>query len=354
MTMTWSVEQDLAQICDQAADDLAHLDGKRLFITGGTGFIGTWLLKTLKLAMAARGLKANVHVLTRSVSSFAAKSPELANFEGFEWHEGDARSFTLPAGLNLDLVFHGATDASAQLNAENPMLMFDTIVEGTRHILDLAKSAGAKRFLMLSSGAVYGQQPWEMERVPETWMGAPDCTNPVQTYAEAKRAAELITAIYNRDTSLNVTTARIFAVLGPLLPLGTHFAAGNFLADALAGRPAVVKGDGLAVRSYIYPTDLIRFLLAIWTRGAPGEAYNVGSDQGISIGELAARISKLVGTGEYEILGKADAGWNPGRYVPDMEKLKSSLSIAPQVDLDRAILNTAKYYAAAIESQSAF
>ena len=346
--MSWSIDEDVERIAEECVHDLRALDKSRVLIAGGTGFIGTWLLKVLKHVLEKGYISLDIHILTRNSSAFADRVPDLGTYDGFTFHQGDVSNFSFSPDLKLDYVFHGATDASAKLNAENPLHMFRTVVEGTTNMMNVACQAGAKRVLLLSSGAVYGPQPWDMMHVAETWMGAPDCTNPVQTYAEAKRAAELVAAIYNRDTSLQVTTARIFAVLGPLLPLGTHFAAGNFLGEALSKKPAIVRGNGLAVRSYIYPIDLIKYLLAIWVRGSAGAAYNVGSNHGISIGDLAKRISQLVGTGEFEILGKADEGWNPGRYVPDLAKVEQELNLTLSIDLDQAILSTAKYYAAAI------
>jgi len=343
------ITEDIQRLIDVLKHDVSTFDGKRILITGGTGFIGTWLLHTLRAAYET-GVKFQAQILTRSKESFLLRNPELARFPAFDILEGNISSFELPSNDELDLVFHAATDASASLNANAPLQMFDTIVQGTRHVLEIAVKAKAKRLLFLSSGAIYGEQPSEILKVPETRLTGPDCTNPINTYGEAKRAAELIVSIYNRDTELEIVTARIYSVLGPLLALGTHFAAGNFLSDALAGKTVTVKGDGRAVRSYIYPTDLIHALLAIWLRGIPGQAYNVGSPEGVSIKDLAALISRLVGTGDYNILGQTDAGWNPGRYVPDTTKLEQGLGCRPFITLEEAIVRTANYYRGHVET----
>ena len=193
----------------------------------------------------------------------------------------------------------------------------------------------------MSSGAVYGQQPWEMERVGEDWIGAPKCNDVRAAYAEGKRAAEMLCAIYGKQFGVEIAIARIFAVLGPFIALDAHFAAGNFIRDAMEGKPVIVNSDGRACRSYLYASDLTVWLWHLLVRALPGKPYNVGSEESVSIRELAERISRIIGKGEYKILGYADTGWNPGRYVPDNDLISRDLGLYRSVSLDEAIRRTA-------------
>jgi dTDP-glucose 4,6-dehydratase len=195
--------------------------------------------------------------------------------------------------------------------------------------------------LFLSSGAVYGNQPWELARVPEDYRGAPDCLDPRATYAEAKRAAEMLCAIYGKQFGLTVSIARIFALLGPYLPLDIHFAAGNFIRDAMAGRAVVVKGNGLPERSYLYASDLTVMLWHLLAKGRASEPYNLGSDESISVRDLAALVARTLGTGEFTVLGAADKGWNQGRYVPDTSKIARDFGLQRTVSLEAAVRRTA-------------
>jgi nucleoside-diphosphate-sugar epimerase len=135
-----------------------ELRGARIFVTGGTGFFGCWLLESFAWANHHLKLGASAVVLTRNPKAFRTKAPHLASYSAIELHSGDVRSFDFPPG-KFTHVIHAATEASAKFNDENPLLIFDTIVEGTRRVLELARHSGAKKFLLASSGAVYGRQP---------------------------------------------------------------------------------------------------------------------------------------------------------------------------------------------------
>lgn len=338
--MTWSIEDDLRHIHEKTADIWPSLRGARLFLTGGTGFIGCWLLESIRHANEQQDAGIEATVLTRNAAAFINKAPHLATHAAFTFLEGDVASFVTPAQEFTHLI-HAATDASADLNENNPRQMFDTVVGGTRRALDLAVEKGIPRTLFLSSGAVYGQQPWEMTHVSEDWTGSPDCTNARNAYAEGKRAAEMLCAIYAKQFGLNIVNARIFALLGPYLSLGIHFAAGNFIRDAMEGKPIIVNGNGLPCRSYLYASDLTIWLWHLLAKGIAGKAYNVGSDESISIRDLAERVATVIGNGEFFVLGAPDTGWNPGRYVPNTSLARTELGLYKTVALEDAIMRTA-------------
>jgi dTDP-glucose 4,6-dehydratase len=300
------------------------------------------MLNALADANARFGLGVEIDVLTRNPDAFAKRETELASAPGFRFVRGDVLSMAV-SGERYDFVLHAATDASADLNDNNPLKMFDTIVEGTRRALDFAVACKAERFFFFSSGAVYGAQPWELTHVPETYSGAPDLTNHRSAYGEGKRAAEMLCTIYARQHGLNVINARIFALLGPLLSLDIHFAAGNFIRDAMAGKTITIEGAGKAVRSYLYAADLTAWLWAMLLRAPAGAIYNVGSEEDVSIAELAERVARLLGAPGIEILGREDPGWNPGRYVPETQKIRKELGVASTVGLDEAIVRTARW-----------
>ena len=267
---------DIDDVLRAAGADLETLRGRSIYMTGGTGYIGATMLEIIVAANARQELGASVAVLSRDPNKFAQNFPHLAEAPGITLVQGDVRS--VPVEGRYDIVIHGAADASAQLNRDDPLAMIDTIVEGTRRTISLARASGAKRMLAMSSGAVYGRFPPGVNLIEETAATAPDCLDPYYAYAEAKRMAELLCAICAREKNLEIPVARIFTLVGPRLPLDAHFAIGNFIRDALAGGPVRVGGDGTAVRSYLHSVDLCVWLFALLARGRSGRAYNVGSD----------------------------------------------------------------------------
>ncbi|MEI6323712.1 MAG: NAD(P)-dependent oxidoreductase, partial [bacterium] len=207
-----------------------QLRGKRIFVTGATGFFGIWLLESFAYANKELGLGAELMGLSRDPDAFYLKVPHLAGVSSIVLHQGDVRTFEFPDG-SFSHVIHAGTTSSVPVP---PLEMLDTITQGTRRTLDFAVSAGAKKFLFVSSGAVYGKQPPDITHIPETYAGAPDPMDlrPVSIYGEGKRVGELLCSIYHQEHGLETTIARCFAFVGPHLPLDAHFAIGNFIRDA--------------------------------------------------------------------------------------------------------------------------
>jgi dTDP-glucose 4,6-dehydratase len=320
-----------------------ELRNQQVFITGATGFFGCWLLETLLWANQRLQLNARVTILTRNPETFKRKAPHLAGNSALEILVGDVRTFRFPSG-NFSHVIHAATESSVELNQKHPLLMFDTIVEGTRRCLDFAQAAETRKFLLLSSGAVYGPQPPEISNMAEEWNGAPSTLETASAYAEGKRAAELLCALASHGTKLETKIARCFAFAGPYMKLDAHFAIGNFIRDQLHGGPIRVAGDGTALRSYMYAGDLMVWLWTILFRGTPLRAYNVGSEQAISIRELAHEVAQaFTPTVEVEVLGTAGAG-SAQRYVPSTARARRELGLSCEVSLREAICRTQRWF----------
>jgi nucleoside-diphosphate-sugar epimerase len=317
--------------------------GATIFATGGTGFVGCSLLELLLHANDRHQLDVRLLVLTRDPAAFREKAPHLAGHPAVATQEGDVRTFDFPAG-RFDYVVHGAMPASSEPGGADPQAVMDTIVEGTRRTLDFAATCGCRKFLFVSSGAVYGRQPADLDLVGEEYGGGPDPTVPGSAYGEGKRAAELLCVLAAQRGGFEPKIARPFAFVGPYLPLDRHFAIGNFIGDVLADRPIVVRGDGTTVRSYMYSLDMALWLLAVLVDGVPGRAYNVGSEDAMSVGELARLVARTSG-GEraVEIRGTTAPGARVDRYVPSTDRARSELGLRPTVPPGAAIARTLQW-----------
>ena len=293
----------------------------RIFVTGGTGFFGKSILDYLKRHPDFHASD-EWTILSRNPEKFKAQNAALLDQDrkiGFV--AGDVRDFK--AEGRYDEIIHAATAAVTTLADDE---MTSTIVEGTRHVLAFAKSCGAKKILLTSSGAVYGPQTAPV--------GEDVSCNPVTAYGKGKLEAERMCAASGLDAKI----VRCFAFVGPYLNRDIHYAIGNFMRDCLAGAPIVIKGDGTPLRSYLYADDLVEWLFAILDRGVSGRPYNVGSPEGLSIRDLAERVrTALDAKNDIRVLGVPVPGTAPSVYVPDVSRAGRELGLRVSVDLADAV-----------------
>ena len=335
--------EDLDHVLAHTRDDWEELRGRRLFITGGTGFFGMWLLESFAWANCRLNLQAEAVVLTRNPEQFAGKAPHLTAERSLRIHRGDVRDFQFPGG-EFPFVIHAAAPVNVAMNRDEPLAMLDIVAAGTRRVLDFAIGHTTRKFLVISSGAVYGRQPSNITHLPEEYAGGPETTSPVAAYAEGKRLAELLAAIYSRQHSMEVKIARCFAFVGPYLPLDGNYAIGNFVRDALNGGPVIVRGDGTPRRSYLYAADLAIWLWTVLFRGSSCRPYNVGSDVDLSIESLARCVGETVaGTVPISLACEAAQGQLSERYVPQITRAQRELGLAVLVPLAEGIRRTAAF-----------
>jgi nucleoside-diphosphate-sugar epimerase len=335
-------DSDLKEVIERSAGDLRSLKGARIFITGGTGYIGRWLLETLRRADELLGLNLAIVVLSRAPDRFASQFPHLAAGPAVQLVTGDVRSFSFSSG-SFSHAIHAATDV---IQENSPLETFDVTVSGTRRVLEFCQARRVTDVLLLSSGAVYGPIPVTMDRVPESYGGAPSSDSVKSAYGIGKLATEWLGTAYTGGGAMNCKSARVFAQVGPYLALDRQFAAGNFIANALKQEQFLIRGDGTSIRSYMYATDLVAWLLAILVRGRPGRAYNVGSGQPVSIRDLAAAVASVAGVKDpkFHVLGTAVQGALPERYVPDITRARSELAVSLEVGFQDALRRTIDWY----------
>jgi dTDP-glucose 4,6-dehydratase len=344
--------EDLDLIAAQTANLWDEIRRERIFITGGTGFFGSWLVESFCHMNRVLELEAEAVVLSRNPEAFARKCPHLASDPALTLLAGDVRTFAYPEG-EFAFMIHAATAANAAEAIEQPLEMLSTIVSGTERALEFARTRGVRKFLLTSSGAVYGKQPPSMTHVPESYNGAPDVLDPINAYAEGKRMAEILCTVMSLGTAMECKIARCWAFCGPHLPLDRHFAIGNFIGDVLAGRPITISGDGQPRRSYLYAADLVVWLWTILFRAPALVALNVGSEHDVSIRELAKIIALTLNPrAEINVAREAQPGVPPGRYVPSTKRARELLGVGETVDVEEAIRRTARWWQSSVPVES--
>ena len=323
----------------------------RILLTGGTGFFGKSLLRHWHASSVKEGAAPAVIVLSRDPERFRRDHPELASAPWLQFIAGDIMQSDSVAGYDAALdgvthVLHAATD-STMGPLLSPITRFDQILQGTRNILDLAVKIRARRFLLCSSGGVYGPPPVGVMRLEESYHGTPDPLSAGSAYSIGKRAAEHLSALYAEESGLEIIIARCFAFVGRDLPRDVHFAIGNFIRDALERDEITVAGDGSPLRSYLDQRDLAEWLNVLLERGRPGRAYNVGSDDAISIADLANLVRDVLSPWKgVRILGEREnatpSSQHRNVYVPSINRAREELGLKANIPLHMAVFDAAR------------
>lgn len=296
MTRSPSIEiQDLDQILARPLP-WEMFSGTVALVTGASGFLPGCCCKVLLRLNELDRLAAPVKVVafSRRLEALNKRFSAYAGRPDLVLLAGDAAAGPPAWAGAVDYVIHGASPASPTAMAADLLATFEANVSGTRNMLELARKRQARKFLFLSSGAVYGQLPLEIQKIRETDFGALDPLTLRAAYDEGKRAGETLCRLYADKFGLPVTAARIAHTYGPGLRADDGRSFADFITAAAERRPLVLNSDGSAVRHFCYLSDTVAGLFTILLRGETGEAYNVGSEtEGCSILELARMIVGL-------------------------------------------------------------
>lgn len=316
--------EDLEQVDAQVDGAWERLRGKNLFLTGGSGFFGSWLLETLLFAEDKRKLGVKVWALSRSAEKFRAKLPHLAGHPVVRLVDGGVEGFAFPAE-RMNFVIHSMV-ADPGMPLEKMEKWFG---QGTGRLLDLAGRGGCEGFLLCSTGAVYQSQKRPVsEEDPLVPLEGP------LTYGRIRRQVEEQCLEACQKHGIPLKIARGFAFVGPRLPENAGFAMADFLGDAAAGRPIRVKGDGQPVRSYLYAADMAVWLLKILLTWPSSGVYNVGSEEGVRLADLASRVASR-GNIQVVIEGRGAAvAAQKKYYVPVVKKAVKTFGALPSRNLE--------------------
>lgn len=315
----------------------AGLRNQSVFLTGGTGSVGKWLLECLLHAEHVLKLGLTLTVLTRDPDRFTQGSPRLAKAAAVELLKGDIADFALPRRPFSSVIHAALPVAPSQSTAGD---LEKLAVAGARRACALAAASGAHRFLHISSGAVYGSTTGAQAFGEDQPWSEADDTN---AYTRAKRGAE---SVVSEVWPFDVVIARCFAFLGPYLQGTSGAALAQFVEQAVHGKGIVVQGTGEAVRSYQYASDMARWLLSCLVLGASGRAYNVGGDAAVTIAQLADEVTRVAGTGiPVHVAGQPARGLAGPRYVPSLRRATEELGLVNAVGLEEGIRRTLSWHA---------
>jgi len=322
---------------DQIQRNLGNIsfEDQRVLVTGGAGFLGSWICETL--------LASGAHVIC--VDNFA--SGQMSNIrhllknERFLFIEHDI-STLLPVETPLDYIFHMASRASPFEFEHFPIQILKANTTGVLVALGIAKKHHA-RIVYTSTSEVYGNP--DIVPTPESYYGNVNPIGPRGCYDEAKRCGEAYVMAYRKQHNLDTRIARIFNTYGPRIRMDGIYGRviPRFICQALSGDPITVFGDGSQTRSFTYVTDQIEGLLRLAALdNAEGEVINIGNVNEITVLELAHKVIEVTGSRSpvsYHPLPEDD----PMRRRPDITKAKEILGWEPKVPLEKGLGRTIEW-----------
>ena len=318
------------------------LDGSRILLTGGTGFVGKWMLQTAKIAQENSATKIEIVIPTRRLTADHVQTAIAIGCPNVSWVEADFMNNQLDLG-HIDMIIHAATPASAQLNAENPAEMLRINVVAMESVLRYA--GNNQPLLFTSSGAVYGTQPQSASHIKEGNVEPNPPTEQLKAYAQGKQTAERMCREAGKNGQCSPIIARLFAFGGEYLPRDTHFAIGNFIQNALDRQPIAIQGDGRARRSYLYGADMATWLWSALAHGETGSPFHIGSEHSVSILELAQTVATVSGevlnfVPEITVAKEIDLSESVHQYVPANLDTRKALQVSEWTSLAEVIRRT--------------
>lgn len=306
-------------------------EGARVVVTGGAGFVGSWVCERL-LTLGAAVVSVDSHLTGRPENLDHLRDQWLTVLE-----QDVVDGLTVEGPVTH--VLHLASPASPVHYLELPVETLRVGSEGTRHALDLARAHEA-RFLLASTSEVYGDPAVHPQ--PETYWGNVNPIGPRSVYDEAKRYAEALTTAYRRHHGTDTSIVRIFNTYGPRMRLDDGRAIPAFLSQALAGEPLTVFGDGSQTRSLCYVEDTVEGILLLAASGHPGPV-NIGSAEELTVRQLAERILELTGSSssvEFRALPQDD----PKVRRPDTTLAEELLGWTAQVPVEEGLKRTLEWF----------
>jgi UDP-glucuronate decarboxylase len=340
----YEISEDIEKAIREIESLKNKIEGKSFLITGGAGFIGSWLCDLL------HQLNAKIFCLDNLITGSKENIKHFFGKKNFEFINSDVCNFQ--SEEKFDYIIHAASIASPSIYQKHPIKTLDANLIGTKKLLELARKEDVESFLFLSTSEVYGNVPHEMIPTPETYYGFVNPFGPRCMYDEGKRAGEAYCYSYYLEYELPIRIARIFNTYGPRLDIsntGYGRVVIKFIDQALRGKPLTIYGNGKQTRSFCYITDTISGLLKVLLLdGLDGEVFNIGNDKETRIIDLAYKIKNIANSNS-EIIFYPLPKDDPLRRCPNLTKARSILKYNPKVNLEEGITKTVEWYKSVIK-----
>jgi nucleoside-diphosphate-sugar epimerase len=333
------LREDLHPLLEISHQKLASLRDAHVHIVGGGGFLGLWLTEAITALNDEFGFGSKVTIQTVSDSFLSTYASHLKERPDVSIVCSDCRNAAVPE--TTQYIFYCATPTNPHLQQTEPTETASVIADGVRAMFDSAALLpDLRNILYVSSGMVYGPQPFEMEHRTEDSFHSFDPSVLSNSFSESLRFAESICTGYRNEARLPVIIARGFAFLGPYQLPTIAWALHNFIADAMQDRPIRILGDGDSVRSYLYASDAAVWFLRLLIEGKSGNVYNVGSPEPIRLVDAAEVVCRRFDRKVPVTVLAQPQHLRKTRLVPQISKIQKELGVSVSVTTDKAIEKT--------------
>lgn len=339
MKEQYGIDTDFDFIKSCLASHDVVIKDKRILITGGTGFLGSWLVAYLLWANDVHGDNNHISIVTRDKSRFLSNMPECRNNQLVTIIEHDL-AVPLESDTSFDLIIHGATDVQKAVSDDDS---FNCAAIGTQSIISIAKLNPNCRVVYLSSGAVYGAN------APDVWCKETDgprdhALASLNAYTAQKISSEETLLVASAGGQFRCSVARCFTFVGAFIPRTKQFAISEFMQNALADEDIILSGNELTQRSYLYCADFVVWLLVIFMRSENGAVINLGSNSAIAIGDLASKVVEVLGSKSRIVKATMSQNATATSYLPNTDKAGSQLGLRQYTTFEDAIIKTRPWF----------
>lgn len=338
------LQKDCLDAASGSSEIRAGLVGQRIAVTGGTGFLGSWIAEMVAALNDEYKLGITLDLYSRNAVDWAKANQRLATRGDIHVVTQDVRSpFAFHSATSY--VIHAAGIPDNRVHASDPLRVFQTTVQGMAHALEAAAQLpDLKRLVNLSSSLVNGT-PDRTGPIAESDFFAAPAGQLHGVYRDAKRGAESLCAAYRSQFRLPISTIRPFTFVGPYQELDRPWAINSFMRDMLSGSEIRMHNDGSARRSYLYGSDAAWWTLAALVKGVDGQVYNMGSADPVSHLELIRLIEKAARREAKTVFSEAKPEVSkPDDLYPELSHSHRSLGVRQNCSLEQAISKTYRWY----------
>lgn len=338
------ITEDFDRIYPQVSTKLEELRGSVLLVTGGAGFVGSWICELVHYLNQVEKVDIKLFVIDRDRECFERRLPHLLNDEQIQFIRCDTRSLVeMPREVNY--IIHAAATPDTRSHASCPLEIMTSIADGSASVLRAAnRLSNLIKFVNVSSSTVYAPNS-DQNHISETAPGLPLNVKSLSAYSEAKRYVEALCSAARSEARIPIITVRPFTFCGAYQELDAPWVLNNFINDALNQRPIRIFGDGKSVRSLMYGADLAFWILTIMLHARSGQVFNIGSDHGETVGELARRVATCFSPAPNILTNTSLVSVSKNsRLVPDISAARSQFGLDIYTDAEQAISRTIDWY----------